>query len=93
MRVDKVCAFILILSGVISTQLPDGRVIKIGPERFQAPEALFTPVMVMFKLLPYYSLGARINGHALLSFVNRWSSLSLGMRSFFVLTFVGVVFL
>jgi hypothetical protein len=25
-------------------QLPDGRVIKVGTERFQAPEALFTPV-------------------------------------------------
>ncbi|KAK7280902.1 hypothetical protein RIF29_08465 [Crotalaria pallida] len=24
--------------------LPDGRVIKVGTERFQAPEALFTPV-------------------------------------------------
>jgi hypothetical protein len=27
-----------------SDQLPDGRVIKVGTERFQAPEALFTPV-------------------------------------------------
>lgn len=26
--------------------LPDGRVIKVGPERFQAPEALFTPGLV-----------------------------------------------
>jgi len=26
--------------------LPDGRVIKIGPERFQAPEALFTPELI-----------------------------------------------
>ena len=25
-------------------QLPDGRVIKVGGERFQAPEALFNPV-------------------------------------------------
>ncbi|CAM6129692.1 unnamed protein product [Calypogeia fissa] len=26
--------------------LPDGRVIKVGPERFQAPEALFSPELV-----------------------------------------------
>lgn len=29
-------------------QLPDGRVIKVGTERFQAPEALFTPVSCTF---------------------------------------------
>lgn len=29
-------------------QLPDGRVIKVGTERFQAPEALFTPVSLYF---------------------------------------------
>ncbi|KAF5935389.1 hypothetical protein HYC85_026518 [Camellia sinensis] len=28
----------------ISTELPDGRVVKVGTERFQAPEALFTPL-------------------------------------------------
>ncbi|KAK6912947.1 Actin family [Dillenia turbinata] len=27
-------------------QLPDGRVIKVGTERFQAPEALFTPELI-----------------------------------------------
>jgi actin-related protein 2 len=27
-------------------QLPDGRVIKVGAERFQAPEALFTPELI-----------------------------------------------
>ncbi|GFP99004.1 actin-related protein 2 [Phtheirospermum japonicum] len=27
-------------------QLPDGRVIKVGNERFQAPEALFTPELI-----------------------------------------------
>jgi actin-related protein 2 len=26
--------------------LPDGRVIKVGAERFQAPEALFTPELI-----------------------------------------------
>jgi actin-related protein len=26
--------------------LPDGRVIKVGAERFQAPEALFQPELV-----------------------------------------------
>ncbi|KAF7819391.1 actin-related protein 2 [Senna tora] len=26
--------------------LPDGRVIKVGTERFQAPEALFTPELI-----------------------------------------------
>ncbi|KAI8012751.1 Actin-related protein 2 [Camellia lanceoleosa] len=28
-------------------ELPDGRVIKVGTERFQAPEALFTPGWLM----------------------------------------------
>ncbi|CAB4275480.1 unnamed protein product [Prunus armeniaca] len=28
------------------TPLPDGRVIKVGTERFQAPEALFTPELI-----------------------------------------------
>ncbi|KAF5934791.1 hypothetical protein HYC85_025920 [Camellia sinensis] len=28
----------------ISTELPDGKVIKVITERFQAPEALFTPL-------------------------------------------------
>jgi actin-related protein 2 len=27
-------------------QLPDGRVISVGAERFQAPEALFTPELI-----------------------------------------------
>lgn len=31
------------------TQLPDGRVIKVGSERFQAPEALFSPVTFHFR--------------------------------------------
>jgi actin-related protein 2 len=26
--------------------LPDGRVLKVGPERFEAPEALFQPTMI-----------------------------------------------
>ncbi|XP_021911702.1 actin-related protein 2 [Carica papaya] len=29
-----------------SSYLPDGRVIKVGTERFQAPEALFTPELI-----------------------------------------------
>lgn len=29
-----------------SYTLPDGRIIKLGPERFMAPEALFNPHMV-----------------------------------------------
>ena len=32
-------------------QLPDGRVIKVGTERFQAPEALFTPVGTWYLFL------------------------------------------
>ena len=32
-------------------QLPDGRVIKVGTERFQAPEVLFTPVGIW---CPFY---------------------------------------
>lgn len=28
------------------TQLPDGRVIKVGGERFEAPEALFQPHLI-----------------------------------------------
>lgn len=35
-----------IVSSISSGQLPDGRVIKVGTERFQAPEALFTPELI-----------------------------------------------
>ena len=35
-------------------QLPDGRVIKVGTERFQAPEALFTPVSLLLLTLAYF---------------------------------------
>jgi len=28
------------------TQLPDGRVIKVGPERYEAPECMFQPHLV-----------------------------------------------
>lgn len=28
------------------TQLPDGRIIKVGGERFEAPEALFQPHLI-----------------------------------------------
>ncbi|KAI7998146.1 Actin-related protein 2 [Camellia lanceoleosa] len=31
-------------TGCVLQDLPDGRVIKVGTERFQAPEALFTPL-------------------------------------------------
>lgn len=31
---------------VYSLQLPDGRVIKVGGERFEAPEALFQPHLI-----------------------------------------------
>lgn len=44
-----VCLLILLrwaISLTLSSQLPDGRVIKLGPERFQAPEALFQPHLV-----------------------------------------------
>lgn len=34
----------MFIKNVKMLQLPDGRVIKVGTERFQAPEALFTPV-------------------------------------------------
>jgi hypothetical protein len=36
-------------------QLPDGRVIKVGAERFQAPEALFTPVSIIMWIRYYNS--------------------------------------
>jgi actin-related protein len=36
-------------------QLPDGRVIKVGAERFQAPEALFTPVSIIMWIRYYTS--------------------------------------
>ncbi|KHN24755.1 Actin-related protein 2 [Glycine soja] len=32
-------------------KLPDGRVIKVGTERFQAPEALFTPLKYFHDVL------------------------------------------
>lgn len=31
---------------MVALQLPDGRVIKVGQERFQAPECLFQPHLV-----------------------------------------------
>ncbi|KAK2647731.1 hypothetical protein Ddye_015220 [Dipteronia dyeriana] len=37
---------ILVMNYIVTATLPDGRVIKVGTERFQAPEALFTPANV-----------------------------------------------
>lgn len=37
---------ISVLQISISPQLPDGRVIKVGGERFEAPEALFQPHLI-----------------------------------------------
>ena len=31
---------------ILIVQLPDGRVIKVGGERFEAPEALFQPHLI-----------------------------------------------
>lgn len=34
------------LKACVCPQLPDGRVIKVGGERFEAPEALFQPHLI-----------------------------------------------
>lgn len=39
------CFFFLLIPPT-QLQLPDGRVIKVGGERFEAPEALFQPHLI-----------------------------------------------
>lgn len=41
-----VSCFVFFLIPPTQLQLPDGRVIKVGGERFEAPEALFQPHLI-----------------------------------------------
>jgi actin-related protein 2 len=38
--------YLLTLTNIFCSQLPDGRIIKVGGERFEAPEALFQPHLI-----------------------------------------------
>ena len=54
----------------IVLQLPDGRVIKVGGERFEAPEALFQPHLI------------NVEGHGIAELVfNTIQAASIDMRS------------
>ncbi|CAN1147655.1 Actin-related protein 2 [Linum perenne] len=51
--------------------LPDGRTIKVGTERFQAPEALFTPVSFSFSQISYLQELIDVEGDGMADMVFR----------------------
>ncbi|XP_028089442.1 actin-related protein 2-like [Camellia sinensis] len=51
--------------------VPDGRVIKVGTERFQVPEALFTPISALFSSITYLQ-GLYVN----FEFLHLWSDVN-----------------